>query len=86
MLKRVPFYDDGYNAILDMYWWSEQYEKSIAIGKKATENQTINPEISFKVAKAYQKMDNLKIANKMMDSLVKLYPKNKEFLTYKKSI
>ncbi|MGV8946931.1 MAG: sulfatase-like hydrolase/transferase [Lutibacter sp.] len=86
VLKRVPFYDDGYNAILDMYCWSEQYEKSIAIGKKATENQTINPEISFKVAKAYQKMDNLKIANKMMDSLVKLYPKNKEFLTYKKSI
>jgi phosphoglycerol transferase MdoB-like AlkP superfamily enzyme/TolA-binding protein len=86
VLKRSPFYDDGYNAILDMYWWSEQYEKSVAIGKKAEENQIKNPEISFKVAKAYQKLDNLKIANKIMDSIVKLYPQNKEFLTYKQSI
>ncbi|MGV8947563.1 MAG: sulfatase-like hydrolase/transferase [Lutibacter sp.] len=86
VLKRSPFYDDGYSAILDMYWWSDQYEKSIAIGKKAAENQIKNPEISFKVAKAHQKLNNLKIANKIMDSIVKLYPENKEYLTYKQSI
>jgi phosphoglycerol transferase MdoB-like AlkP superfamily enzyme len=84
VLKRSPFYEDSYLALLDLYWWSNQDEKSIAVAKKAAENGIENPNIPFKLAKAYQRMNNLDDATKIMDSILKLNPENKEFLTFKK--
>ena len=86
VLKRTPYYEDSYKALLDLYWWSDQNEKAIAIAKKATDNEIKNPDIQFKLAQAYQRMDNLNGANKLMDSILKLYPENKEYLTFKHSL
>ena len=86
VLKRTPFYEDSYKALLDLYWWSNQNEKAIAIAKKVADNEIRNPDIPFKIAQAYQRMDNLNIANKLIDSILKLYPENKEYLTFKHSL
>ena len=76
--KIAPFYEDSYLALLDLYWWSDQDKKAIGLAKKATENEIRNPDIHYKLAKAYRRMNNLKSANKIMDSIMKLYPKNKK--------
>lgn len=86
VIKRSPFYEDSYLAIMDLYWWSNQDEKSIGISKKAIENRIENPDISFKLAQAYQRMDNLNNANKIMDSILLVYPENEAFITFKKSL
>jgi tetratricopeptide (TPR) repeat protein len=86
VLKRTPYYEDSYKALLDLYWWSDQNEKAIAIAKKAADNEIKNPDIQFKMAQAYQRMDNLNGANKLIDSILKLYPENKEYLTFKHSL
>jgi tetratricopeptide (TPR) repeat protein len=86
VLKRSPFYEDSYLALLDLYWWSKQDIKAIAIAEKAKENEIKNPEIGFKLAQAYQRMDNLDEATKIMDSILQLYPANEEYLTFKKSL
>lgn len=56
---------------MDMYWWTNQDIKGIAIGKKALNNQINDPELAFKLAKAYQRTNSLSLANKTMDSLLK---------------
>ena len=43
VIDRTPFYGDSYLAIMDVYWWSGQNKKGIAIGKKALGNQINNP-------------------------------------------
>lgn len=85
-LKRSPYYDDAYLAILDLYWWSNQEEKSQQIFAKALENEMINSEISFKMAKAYKRMDNLGEAIKLIDSIIKIHPDNPEYLTFKNTL
>ena len=75
-----------YLAILDLYWWSGQDEKSISIVSKALKNGLINPELSFKLAKAYKRMYNLAQANKLMDSIIQIYPDNPEYSTFKKTL
>lgn len=86
VIKRTPFYNDAYLAIMDIYWWSNQNEKAVAIAKKALKNEMKNPEISFKLAEAYKRMNNLGDANKTIDSLIKVYPENKNYVTFKKSL
>tara|TARA_R110002049_G_scaffold165726_1_gene331627 strand:- start:6904 stop:9327 length:2424 start_codon:yes stop_codon:yes gene_type:complete len=85
-LQRSPYYDDVYLAILDMYWWSEQEEKSIAIYNTAIKNKITNSEISFKMAKAYQRMGHTDFAQKLIDSIVKIQPENSNYLTFKESL
>ncbi|AUP79793.1 sulfatase-like hydrolase/transferase [Flavivirga eckloniae] len=85
-IKRSPYYDDGYLAILDMYWWSGQDEKSIKIFEQAITNDVINPEISFKMAKAFKRIDNTKFAIKLMDSIIKIHPNNSDYLAFNKSL
>ena len=85
-IKRHPFYDDPYAAILDLYWWSDQDGKSIEIGKKALKNEIKNPEISFKLAKAYERLNQKTMSMKIMDSILKIHPKNKNYLDYKKTL
>ncbi|MDF1517679.1 MAG: sulfatase, partial [Lutibacter sp.] len=86
VLKRTPFYDDNYLALLDLYWWSKQDIKAVDIAKKAEEHEIKNPDIPFKLAQAYQRMNNLSDANKVMDSILKLDPKNVTYLTFKNSL
>lgn len=86
VLKRTPFYEDAYLALLDLYWWSKQDEKAINVSKIAEVNGVENPEITFKLAQAYQRMNNFSEANKVMDSILKLDPKNEKYLTFKNSL
>ena len=86
VMKRAPYYYDCYLALLDLYWWSEKDEKSIEIAKMAYNNELDNSEISFKLAKAYQRLNNNDKAIKIMDSLVNLYPENITYQSYKQSL
>ena len=85
-IKRNPFYDDPYAAILDLYWWSNQDEKGVVIGEKALRNNVKNPDVAFKLAKAYARLNKKELSIKMMDSIIKLHPKNKEFIKYYKGL
>ena len=86
VFERTPYYDDNYLALLDLYWWSKQDIKAIGIAEKAIENGIDNPKIGFKLAQAYQRMNNLNEANKVIDSILKLHPKNETYLTFKNSL
>jgi len=86
VIKRSPYYDDSYLALLDLYWWSDQDIKSIALVEKALENEIKNPEIGFKLAKAYKRMNNLENASKLIDSILKIHPENEDYKTFKKSL
>ncbi len=86
VIKRTPYYVESYIALEDLYWWSHQDEKSIAIAKKAAENGIDNPDIPFKLAQAYKRLNNLDDATKIMDSILQLYPANEEYVTFKKSL
>lgn len=86
VIKKNPYYDDAYLAILDLYWWSEQEEKSLNLVKKEVMANMINPEISFKLAKANFRMNNISRSKKILDSIIKKYPKNQEFKSFRESI
>jgi len=85
-IKRNPDYSDAYNAIFDLYWWSSQDAKSIKLYKKAMINHIDNPTVSFKIAKAYNRLNDKKDAQILLDSLIRVYPKNKEYKKFKKNI
>ncbi|WP_372792665.1 sulfatase-like hydrolase/transferase [Lutibacter sp.] len=86
VVKRAPFYYDSYLALLDLYWWSNQDEKSIEIAQKAFNNELKDGNISFKLAKAYMRMDNNLKSEQIMDSLVKIYPEDQDYITFKQSL
>jgi phosphoglycerol transferase MdoB-like AlkP superfamily enzyme len=86
VLKRTPYYEDTYSALMDLYWWSQQDEKALNIAEKAKEHEINNADFSFKLAQAYQRMNNLSEANILMDSILKLNPKNETYLTFKNSL
>lgn len=85
-INRMPFYQDGYSALMDVYFWSDQNKKAVKIGKQALSNKINDPEISFKLAKSYQKVKNNLEARKQIDSLLSVYPGNQEYLKFKKSL
>jgi hypothetical protein len=69
-----------------LYWWSEQEDKSEVIYKKALNNKIINPDISFKMANTYNRLNKKIEAAKLIDSLIKVYPKKTEYLTFKNTL
>lgn len=85
-INRMPFYEDGYSALMDVYYWSDQNKKAVKVGKQALSNKINNPEIGFKLARSYQKVKNRPEARKHIDSLLKVYPENQEYLKFKKSL
>ncbi|TGV01949.1 sulfatase-like hydrolase/transferase [Flavivirga rizhaonensis] len=85
-IKRSPYYDDAYLAILDMYWWSGQDNKSVQIFNQAKKNDVLNADIPFKMAKAYQRLDHKAFAIKLMDSIIKIHPNNSDYLAFKKGL
>lgn len=86
VIKRNPYYSDSYLALLDLYWWSNQDHKSVALAAKAFSNKLTDPEISFKLAKAYKRMDTIKYASKIIDSILKIHPENSEYQTFKQTL
>lgn len=85
-ITRSPFASDAYAAILDIYWWSDQEHKSEQIFKQAIKNEVEDPEISFKMAKAYQRKNKLENAQKIMDSLIEVYPESAEYKNFKSGL
>jgi tetratricopeptide (TPR) repeat protein len=85
-IKRTPFENDSYLALMDVYWWSDQNKKAIEIANKAVSNGIKNPEISFKLAETYKRMNNTKDANSIINDLLKKYPGNTNYLIFKKSL
>lgn len=85
-LQRSPYYDDAYLALLDMYWWSGQEEKSKDVFKQALINEIVNPEIGFRMAKAYQRLQNVDQATKVIDSIIQKYPDIQEYKTFKSAL
>lgn len=85
VVKRTPYYNDSYLALMDMYWWTDRDKKGIAIAKKALKNKVDNPELGVKLAKAYFRTKNTRLANKTIDSLIQMYPQQKHLITIKKS-
>ena len=86
VIKRSPYYNDSYLALLDLYWWSDQDEKSIALVEKARKNKLENPDISFKLAKAFQRLNNFENATKIIDSILLIHPDNKDYISFKQSL
>ena len=86
VINRTPFYSDSYLALMDVYWWSGQNKKGVAIGKKALGNQIDDSELGFKLAQAYGRMNNKINAKKTIDSLLIIHPSNKEYSNFKKSL
>ncbi|MFC5683981.1 sulfatase-like hydrolase/transferase [Flavobacterium sp. MAHUQ-51] len=86
VVKRTPYYYDSYLALMDIYWWSEQDNKGIEIAKKALKNEIKNPELGIKLAKAYQRTNNIAMAKRAIDSMLKKQPNNSEILKLKKEI
>ena len=85
-INRMPFYGDAYSALMDVYFWSDQDKKEIKIGKQALSNKINDPEISFKLAKSYERIKNKVEARKHIDSLLSVYPENQEYIKFKKSL
>ncbi|WP_100613407.1 LTA synthase family protein [Confluentibacter citreus] len=85
-IKRSPYHEDAYLALLDVYWWSNQESNSAAIYSEALKNEIINPSVSLKMAQAYQRIGNENLAKKIMDSIVDVHPNNSEFLAFKNSL
>ncbi|SFF08157.1 LTA synthase family protein [Flavobacterium xueshanense] len=86
VINRTPFFGDSYLALIDVYWWSNQNKKAVAIGKQALDNQINDAELGYKLAQAYQRTNNLVKSNKIIDSIIKKYPKNNDYLNFKKSL
>lgn len=85
VVKRTPYYNDSYLALMDLYWWTNQDLKGIAIAKKGLKNKVANPELGVKLAQAYNRTNKLTLANKVIDSLIKKHPTEKEFVKIKKT-
>ncbi|TJY37912.1 LTA synthase family protein [Pontimicrobium aquaticum] len=85
-IQRSPYYDDAYLAILDLYWWSGQDDKSKIIFQQSIKNDVLNPDISFKMAKAYQRLEKVEQANVVIDSILKVHPDVEEYKTFKASL
>lgn len=85
-IKRSPYYDDGYMALLDVYWWSGNDSEATTVYSEALKNDIINPLVGFKMAQAYKRMNKLEFAKKVIDSIVDVHPNNSDFLAFKNSL
>lgn len=86
VIKRTPYYSDSYLALMDVYWWSNQDNKGISIAKQGLKNKIDDPQLGVKLAQAYQRMNNGKMANSTIDSLIKKHPKNKDIIKIKNTL
>ncbi len=85
-LERAPYYDDVYLALLDLYWWSDQDEKSESLGLKANRNKIVNADVSFKLAKAYLRIHKKDRAIQLLDSVFKIHSDSIKYRTFLKNL
>jgi len=85
-LEGAPYYDDVYLALLDLYWWSGQDEKTAPLAIKAYRNEIENADVSFKFAKAYVRLNQKDKALAVMDSILKIHAGNIEYKTFMKNL
>lgn len=85
VVKRTPYYKDSYLALMDLYWWTSQDNKGIVIAKQGLKNKVKDPELGIKLAQAYKRISNTAMAKATIDSVIKKYPTNKEYLQIKKT-
>jgi phosphoglycerol transferase MdoB-like AlkP superfamily enzyme len=85
VIKRTPYYNDSYIALMDLYWWTNQHNKGILIAKQGLKNKVEDPELGIKLAQAYQRSNNIALAKKTIDSVIKKYPTNTEYAKIKKT-
>lgn len=85
-LERAPFIGDTYMAILDLYWWSGQENKSVGIFEQAIKNEVLNPDIKFKMAMAYKRIDKVDKALVIIDDLIQRHPNSLEYTNFKISL
>lgn len=60
VIKKTPFYDEGYLTLMDIYWFDKQNEKTIEIGKLTLSKGIKNPNIKLKLARAQKVINNSK--------------------------
>ena len=86
VMRRLPTYDDAYMALLDLYWWSGQAEKSFDVVEKAKALGIDNPELEFKLARAYKTLDKTEEALLVVENLVNKYPDTPAYREFKESL
>jgi phosphoglycerol transferase MdoB-like AlkP superfamily enzyme len=85
VIKRTPYHNDGYLALMDLYWWTNQDNKGISIAKQGLKNKVQDPELGIKLAQAYKRTSNVTMAKMTIDSVIKIYPANIEYKKIKKT-
>jgi tetratricopeptide (TPR) repeat protein len=70
VMKRTPYYEDTYSALMDLYWWSQQDEKALNLEQKARESEIKSIDFSFKLAQAHKRTNNLGRAVTLIDSIL----------------
>jgi lipoteichoic acid synthase len=69
--------------LLDLYWGSDQDYKSVSIYNKALKNKVGDVNFSFKLAKAYVRMNIVDDVANILNSILIENPENKEFIKFK---
>ncbi len=60
-VQKYPVYEDGYAALFDVYFWTDQPQKAIALEKVAEKNKVQSTELNLKIDRAkaqLKKADN----------------------------
>jgi phosphoglycerol transferase MdoB-like AlkP superfamily enzyme len=86
VVKRTPYYGDSYLALMDLYWWTSRDDKGIIMGKLGLKNEVQDPQLGIKLAQAYKRTGNLAKAKTTIDSVIKKYPTNQEYIKIKKTL
>ncbi len=81
-IQRAPYYEDGYLALLDVFWWSNQDEKAALVVSEATRIGINSAQIEFKLAKACKRMNQIDKAKSLLAGLILEYPENQEFKSF----
>jgi phosphoglycerol transferase MdoB-like AlkP superfamily enzyme len=86
VIKRTPFYEDSYGALVDLYWWSNQDEKSIPLFQTALQRKLKNPGLVVKMAKVYQRLKKVDKSISLLDSIIQIYPDSTAYKTLKNTL
>jgi tetratricopeptide (TPR) repeat protein len=59
-IRKYPTYADGYAALLDTFFWSDQHEKAIDLSKRIKQNGIASDEVENKILRAKEKLKSEK--------------------------
>ena len=86
VIRRGPYYPDAYLALLDVYWWSDQEEKSGTVFKTAVKYKLDIPELNSKMIQAYQRLGDTTNAKILVDSILEIHPDKTEYNLIKQNL